>query len=367
MGSRQIDPRLQKLYDEGTPVYSISRLDCMNRCMYEAYLTYVKHEKGEQNIYALLGTKIHDKLEELMNGEATEADLLPAMQEELADADMFGYSFPKMADGSDGIRNGWVKNMTHFCETYQAPKGKFITEEFVLYQTPKGRWIQGYLDLQKVTKGGILQIFDYKTSTAYKGEEIKEHGRQLVLYALAKEQEGHKVNSVSWIFLKYVELIFEGKKTPKSKEKTPIRKAVERKKIGTELSRHVADEMRERGYDELDIEVALDELVKTNKIDHLPDEIKSLYKIIPYVCTYPLTEESRQECIDYIDETIDRWEAATDYPPKEFTRMNKIGKSVPDVFFCTQLCGYGKKCQYLRDYLDSQGDFKSDDDDDLFG
>lgn len=367
MANRTIDPRLRQLYADGIPVYSISRLDCINRCMYEAYLSYIKKEKSEQNIYALLGTRIHDTLEEIMNNKASVDDLLPAMQDELNDADMFGYSFPKMPDGSDLIREGWIKNMTHFCETYTAPKGTFITEEFVLYKTPKGRWIQGYLDLQKIIKSDIIQIFDYKTSTLYKGEELKEHGRQLILYALAKEQEGYNVKTVAWIFLKYVDVEFYGKKTPKSKDKSLIKKTIERKKIGRELSRYVAEDMREAGYDDTDIELAIDELIATNKTDSLPAEIKSLYKIRPCVCNYPLTDELRQECIDYIDGTIDRWEAAKDFPPRSFTKTNKIGKTVPDVFFCTQLCGYGKKCTPLRDYLDAEFANDAGDDDDLFG
>lgn len=365
MSERTIDPRLQKLYDEGTPVYSISRLDCINRCPYEAYLTYVKHEKGEQNIYALLGTRIHDVLEQIMNNEATESDLLPAMTEELDDAALFGYEFPKDSKGNDTIRNGWIANMTNFCETYRAPKrGTFKTEEFVLYKTPNNHYVQGYLDLQKLMRNDIISIFDYKTSTLYKGDDLKEHGRQLVLYALAKEQEGFQVRSVNWIFLKYVEITLNGKKTARSKEKTEIKKVCERRKIGQELSRFVADDLRDLGYGELDIQDICESLEETNKVKMLPEEIKDLYRIVPYVCNYELTDELRRECIDYIDGTIDRWESMTEYPPKDFAIASKTGKVKEDTFFCSQLCGHNKKCPYIKAYFDKK--LSAEVDDDLF-
>lgn len=204
MGERIINEKLKELYDNDIPVYSISRLDTINNCMYEAYKTYIKHEKGLQNVYALLGGKIHDVLEAIVNNNATKDDLLPAMNAELEDLEMMNLEFPKDRNGGDSIKEGWVTNITHFCNTYEAPAGKFDTEQFFLYKTPKGRFLQGYIDLLQKNEDGTISIFDYKTSSMYKGEDIKAHGRQLITYALAKEQEGYKVDKVAWIFLKYV-------------------------------------------------------------------------------------------------------------------------------------------------------------------
>ena len=361
MADRQIDPRLQELYDLNVPVYSISRLDCINRCLYEAKLTYMDKIKGRENIYALLGTRIHDVLEKLMRDEAKESDLLPAMQSELSDCDLFGYEFPKDSRGEDTIRNSWISDMTHFCEHYERPKGKFTTESFFLYKTPKGRYLQGYIDLTKIRTDGKLSVFDYKTSTSYKGEGLKEHGRQLVLYALGLEQQGYVVNSIAWIFLKYVEVRFVGRKTPKSKEKTPLIKVMERRKIAQELERHVRDDLAEIGLDDLFIEDTIDTMLQNNE---LPKAVQERYKIIPYVCKYDLTDETRRECIEYIDATIDKWENLTDYPPKKFTQTTRSGKERPDTFYCTQLCGHGDKCPYIKEYLETyMGD---DDEDNLF-
>ena len=362
MAQRQLDPRLKELYDKDIPVYSISRIDCINRCPYEAKLTYINKDRGDQNIYSLLGTRIHDVLEKLMNDEATEADLLPAMKDELEDADLFGYDFPKDSRGESTIRGSWVANMTHFCNTYRRPVGDFKTESFFLYKTPKNRYLQGYIDLTKTRSDGTLSVYDYKTSTVYKGEDLRDHGRQLVLYALGLEQQGYTVHSVAWIFLKYVEVRFTGRKTQKSKEKTEISKILERRKIVKELERYITDDLRELGLDELSIELTINTAIQNNEI---PEEVKDRYKIIPYVCQYELSDETRRDCVEYIDSTIDWWETTKCYPPKSFTQKTKQGKERPDTFYCAQLCSHGKQCIYLKEYFETSTSGE-DDDEDLF-
>ena len=371
MGERALDPRLKELYDKGVPIYSISRLGTINGCLQEAYKTYVLHEKGVDNIYGALGSRIHDTLEAIVNGEADESDLLPAMNEEFDYMDLIGLEFPKDSKGGDSIREGWVKDMTHFCETYKSPRGKNLhTEELFIYKTPKGRYMQGYIDLYAQHNNGSIDIYDYKTSSMYKGADLKEHAMQLLTYCLAKQQEGFTVNRVAWIFLKYVDITFMGKKTVKSKNKTEITKTVERKKIASEMSKYVEQDLYEAGYDEIDAEVFLSKFMKTNKFDSLPEDIRSNYKMKPCVYYYELSEENLQECIDYIDNTIDFWESLDQeneslFKPRNFTKTQKNGKIVNDFFYCTNLCGHFKTCNYIKDFLE-QLSTDEENDDDLF-
>ena len=188
----------------------------MNNCLYEAYKTYVLHEKGKDNIYAALGGRIHDTLEAIVNNEATEADLLPAMNDELEDMELLDLQFPKDRDGGDSIKDNWIKDMTHFANTYRSPRNKQLTtEDLIIYKTNDGHYLQGFIDLYWTRKNGEIDIYDYKTSTLYSGKDIANHARQLILYALAKEQEGFKVRNASWIFLKYLDVTFQGYKTAK--------------------------------------------------------------------------------------------------------------------------------------------------------
>ena len=364
---RILDDKIKEIKDSGKTIYSISRLDTINRCLYEAYRTYVLKDKGDNNIYAALGSRMHDILEGITNGKNTELDLLPAMERELVDVDVFGLEFPKDRNGGDSIRKHWIEDMTHFCNTYKAPKGKKLTaEELFIYETPAGNILQGYIDLQHIRKDGSIDIYDYKTSSIYNGEALKEHSRQLVTYALGKEQEGYKVNYTSFIFLKYAEVSYMGRKTIKSKEDSLLSKCIERYKIASTMSDNVSEKLLKLGYNDIDIDNLLEKFIDANSFNVLPDEVNEQYKIKPYVLTIDLSEESKQETIDYIDSTIKMWEGLSgkekDYPPKAFTKKIKNGTVTEDTFFCSQLCPHYKKCKYIADYYASKYDKKEEDD-----
>lgn len=367
--NRPKDPRLTELYNKGIEIYSISRLDTINNCLYAAYRSYILKEKGKGNIYSTLGSSIHSTLEDITNGSATEQDLLPALQNELDNLEALGIEFPKDRNGGDAIRDNWIADMTNFCNTYKAPQGKDLTtEELFIYQTPDGHYLQGYIDLQRKHKDGSISIYDYKTSTMYSAAEMKSHVRQLILYALGKEQEGYKVRSASWIFLKYVTVTFMGYKTKNSKHKTQIIKHIERRKLGNELSNYIDVDMIECGFDELERQFMLDKFNNQNIIDVLPPQISARYSVKPCVISVELNEESRQECIDYISKTIATWtslnrEDELEFPPKSF-KKERNGREVSDTFFCTSLCDHFEKCHYIHDYLDQAQN--ENDEDDLF-
>lgn len=370
MASRENDERLDRLRAEGKTIYSISRIDSINNCLYGAYRTYVLGERGNGNVYSCAGTITHDTLEAITNGLKTEADLLPAIKAELDNLELMGIDFPKDRNGGNSIKQGWVDDMTHFAKTYKAPKGKFETEQLFIYKTKGGNYLQGYIDLTRINKDGSIDIYDYKTSSMYVGEEIMKHGRQLLVYAAGKIQEGITVKSISWIMLKYAEIRFKGKKTAKSKEKIDLSKVVERRKIGTELAKYVEQDLLDAGYDEIDIDSYIHEFKQTNMFDCLPPEIASGYKLMPYVMKYEITQELLDECEEYIDNTIAMWESLdkTDelvYKPRAFTKLQKNGKEVKDFFFCVNLCDHFKKCPHIKDFLDRLN-AESNDEEDLF-
>ena len=90
MAKRDKDPRLQELFKANKNVYSISKCNTIEECLYETFKSYIEHDKGTNGIYGVLGTKIHDKLEEIINGEATVDELPDTLNQELLDLDMLG-------------------------------------------------------------------------------------------------------------------------------------------------------------------------------------------------------------------------------------------------------------------------------------
>ena len=361
MGARAPEKILEELRKQGITVYSISRLDTINQCLLGAYKTYIQHDRGQGNVYSYCGGRVHEVLEDIMNDKATEADLLPAVQKELEDMDIAGIHFPKDRNGDDSIRNGWIADMEHFCRTYKRPKGEFETEKFVVYKSPDGHYIQGYIDLLRHNSDGSVTVYDYKTSSMYRGDSIRDHGRQLLTYALALEQEGYTVSGVAWIMLKYCDVTFEGFKMSTSTTRSTMTKTIERRKIGFELAKYVRTDLKACGYDEIDIAMVTEKFARSNDLNDLPEEIRDHYKIRTCVMVYDYDDYDVDECNDYIDETINRWEALSgevdDYPP---TYLEYNAKGEPSVsFFCRQLCNH-KDCEAVRKYLEEQSATKSD-------
>lgn len=365
MATREYDKRLNELKKSGEELYSISKLDSINNCLYGAYRTYKLKERGKDNVYSICGTRLHDALENIANGTMTEKDLKGVLADELENLDILGIDFPKDSNGGTSIRDSWVKDMEHFVNNFVFPKGNYETEQLFIYTTDEGKHLIGYIDLIDNNEDGTISIYDHKSSSMYDSKGIEEHSKQLLVYMLGKQQEGFKVNKIAWHFMKFVNITFMGKKTVKSKEKTSLTKTVERRKIGIEMAKYVEQDLYELGIDDIESEIIINEFKNTNVF---PDIVKDKYKIVPCTIEYNITDEAIDGCKKYIKDTIEMWESlgedVNNYPPRKFTKILKSGKEVQDSFFCQQLCGHSQSCPYLHDYLDTLQ--KEDEFEDLF-
>ena len=311
MATRKVAPELQKLIDEGCEIYSISRLNTMAQCPYQAYLNYIEREQSKPNAWAILGGHIHDALESCIKDGADTSVIRKAIDRELVNLDMLGIDFP-----SESIRENWIKNMTMFADAFKTPKGEFETEQLILYQIDDKVWMQGYIDLLQHHKDGTVSIYDWKTSSKFDKNHLVEAGRQLVLYGLAKQAEGYNIKKLAWIMLKYCVVTKELK------------------------SGAIKDYVMEwRKYEPAD----------------------NIISVKPYVQEYEFSQENIDETLDYIKKMIHKYQIYGDdemaYSPCDIKRNS---------FFCSSLCGYDSKCKWYKDYLE-QGDFNTkDEDDDLF-
>lgn len=362
---RERDPRIEALYNAGVNCYSFSKLGVINTCLYEAWRTYVLHDRGLDSIYTGLGNKIHNILEAIMHGEKSKDDLLPALNEELSELDSIGLAFPKDFRGEDSIRKKWIADMTHFCNSFSVPNGNFDTEVLVILRVSPTRAIIGYADLVRHNADGTVSIFDWKTSSDYRKEDLLEHGRQLTIYAMALEQAGYQVKQTAWIMLKYVTVKYFWYPTKRSKEKSRIVRHVNRSKLYSTIHDAVEAECVAANMDTTDIEFAMMKFKETNVLgDEFPETVRSKFSIKPYVKNYTYDEDLKQEALDYINRTADIFEALPkdkDKPwaPRDITKTEE--------FFCHTLCAHRKTCPAIKDY-DARTIVKSNtnNDDDLF-
>lgn len=378
IGTRETQPIIEQLKAAGKHVYSISKLNTIADCEYEAGLTYKKSCHGEDGIYGIMGTSVHDTLEAIMNGRATENDLLPALHAELNELDMLGIEFPKDRQGGDSIRNRWVTDMTDFCNSFVRPAGQFVTEEFFCYpfETESGeedsdRYLQGYIDLKQIHKDGSVSVWDWKTSSKFQPQDLVHHGRQLVGYAIAMEKQGYRVRRAGWIMLKYAEVTFMGLARSNAKKETEIKKVVQRSRMIHELRQYLERHMAQDSYDELTIGLTLDQAEKANDWALLPESVRGRYVIKPWVWIYPITDEVKQEFWDYCNRMADQFETMSDdeenWQHRPFFKTSKYGKRQEDTFRCTVLCNHRKTCRPLQEYFELQGVAPAADDEwDLF-
>ncbi|MGF6375010.1 hypothetical protein M2140_000044 [Clostridiales Family XIII bacterium PM5-7] len=349
MGKRQKDNRIEELKAQGIRPYSISRLNTIDGCLREAYYTYKKEFRGTNNIYGILGGAVHDVLEGIYNEELGQQDLFPAVKKSLSEADMMGISFPKSFDGSDKIKENWVADIENFCNTFEKMEGEFATEELFVFEMPNDRYLIGYIDLIQFidNKNKIIEIYDFKTSSDFKKDDLKHHGRQLVVYGMAKEQEGYTVNKIAWIMLKYVKVSYTGYARVGSKTEKEITKIVQRNKIAKELSFAVENKMEKLGYGEIDIDIFLSKFKETNSIEVLPEEVQKQFTIEQYIRDYEYSEATKEEAMQYVNKQIDKFEELWD-EGKEKWKPVKIDKG--QSFYCNNLCSHRYECEAVKEY-----------------
>ena len=366
MATRSSDKRLEELRSHGKKIYSISRLNTLNQCEYQAYLNYVEKLEGENiGIYGKLGGKVHDTIEAVIKNEKKPEDLKAAIQDELDDLEMCGIEFPVDRNGNSTIRDNWVANMTRFAEEFTKPNGKFDTEELLILKIDEDHYMMGYADAirHKPKSKNNVWLIDWKTSSQFTGDHLIEAGRQLVLYKLALESLGYVVDKCSWCMVKYC-ITKYSQYVKKTKEYVEKEKISEWRNLVKDLKSPIEKFLKEAGYDDVDIEVMMHECLQTNTLNPLPDDIKSKFKTSIYVRDYEITEEIIQETMDYIKNSIAKYEEYGDeelnYKPCDCSKQ---------AFFCSSLCDFGGKsgqCKYWVDYCNTFEKPQEENDEDLF-
>ena len=349
------DARLTQLREKGCNIYSISRLNSLNQCPYAAYITYVLGDRGANNVWAALGSIMHDTLQDIIdNGTSTDV-LIERLNDGVDNLEISGIDFPKDKNGNSSIRDNWIKNMTTFCRNFKAPDGKFETEQLVLYKVSDEDYVQGYIDLLRHNDDGTVSVFDWKTSSQFKGDHLIEAGRQLVLYAQALEQEGYRVRDLAWVMLKYCVVSWK-QKNGKIKEKV-----CEWRNYVAQIRPYLLNPPVPVNMDEIELELLIDKAVEKNSLDGLPAELKDQFEVKQYVRYYDYNQCNIDETLEYVNNQIksfkERGNDEKNYPPTDVAQ---------DSYFCSALCGHNSRCQYYKDYCATFVKTNKNDDDSLF-
>jgi hypothetical protein len=309
--------------------YSHSRLGNYHQCPRQYFFTYVNKKSQKVGVYSTLGTACHDTLEELYEGKVDK--LNKAHFDDIFNkCELFGINFPV---SKYDIAGGYKKDIYNFYEIYKKRDGqnkKFISELGFILQVDTEHYIIGYIDLLILNEDGSADIVDFKTSSTFDTKHTIEAGRQLVLYKMAIEQlYGIKVNTVSWEMLKYVDVQVDNNK---------LKVGLKGREWVSKCEPQIRKLMKSEGIDEGLIDLYLSQAVNSNSIKNLPQNIQDKIKVNVQIRYYDVTEDTKKEYIDYINDSIKTIESID-------TENIDLWEVKVDKFFCFNLCGfYPKHC-----------------------
>lgn len=266
-------------------LWSWSRKNCVHNSLYEYFLKYIKHEKEDRkdSIYVVTGGLCHDIIEKFYSGEITKDQMLDEF--EYAWTAAYKISDLKFnrndSERNNNIADKYYKDLKCFFKDHNEITDEIALEQFVIAKVGQ-EYFQGYIDAMTVDKNGKYSIIDWKTSTIYLGEKAKNECGQLVLYAMALNQNGipYEDIRIGWNFLKYVNVYVEKPEyinlkwiTAKGEEK--IKEKLNKSKLADTLKASVKALLKAEGFDKNDIEKIIEKMIESNSIEMLPQEVKS--------------------------------------------------------------------------------------------
>ena len=218
--------KLKEFRKENKKIISFSMLNTIETCFRQYKFLYVDKIVGEkENIYTYLGSLAHSLIEKLYRNEITNEEAVEEWLDKVTNCEYYFVKYTRaenvdtrkeMEEKNKLYEENYNKNMVHYFDNFrkmdyvdfiQEEKVHFEISKFFKNDMFKDYIFSGIIDFIGINEDGTIDIIDYKTSTMYKGEKLKLHSYQLILYAICLETMGYKINKIGWNFLKYVRKI----------------------------------------------------------------------------------------------------------------------------------------------------------------
>lgn len=241
-------PKTEKELQEIHELWSISRLNTFAQCPQQYFLQYIAKAKGKDNVYGVLGGIVHEVMEGYYLGTMSREQGLQVFYF------YWDLTLKTMSFMSDKVKDKWFANVEHFIKNHFIKTNSYVTKQHlgggktVEHNTPNPNYevlteiiclyepistkishpklaVRGYIDMV-VKQGNDITILDWKTSSKFSGDKLRDAGRQLLLYKLSIEQQTNvKVNKLVWNMMKYCKLTYKlasGKQSTKIEERCNI-------------------------------------------------------------------------------------------------------------------------------------------------
>lgn len=337
-------------------LWSFSAIDTFLNSKYSYFLKYIKHTKpdNEDNIYGIMGGLIHDTIESFYKKEISFKELLEKFENFwLVNVDTLDIRFDRTdRDKNEKIKTKYYECLRHFMINHQKVELPMITEQFLLIKIGK-YYFQGYIDSCVKNDDGVFTIIDWKTSSIYKNQKLKEKSKQLLLYAYGLYQKGKlPIDKIKccFNFLKYVNVDIE---QINGKIKT---RQIERNQIGNKLQNAAKTWLKKFKYNDEEISQYLVDMELNNSIDTLPNVVKEKIKISDCYVYVDINEqvfkELENELIDIIDD-INQKEAQYNITLNDHIFWDDFDEIKKQEYYYYNLCDYSPNLNKpFKEYLD---------------
>lgn len=281
-------------------LWSWSRMNTYMTSKFEYLLKYILKSKEDRcdSCYTTLGTICHDTLEKFYEGKIEYKDMIDEYNDGFTTAITIAeLKFSRSDEEKNkSIGEKYNENLIHFFNNHKVYKYKLLVEKPIVINI-NGNVFVGYIDGLYKDDDGNYYILDFKTSSIYTGNTLVKNSGQLILYSIGLYRMGIPLDKIKpcFNFLKYCTIKYE-QKNGAIKERN-----VERCKIGESLQSNAKTWLKHFGYEP---DEYLKEMLDTNSIDCLPDEVKAKYEITDCHVYVDLSEKTIEYWTNLVDVTL---------------------------------------------------------------
>lgn len=335
INNKQSD-KVKELRANKVKLWSFSELEQWNGCQLSYKLQRIDRVPQLHSSYSFYGSLAHDIQEAYVLGNIEYKDMLQQFKTRLERLKTLGVLLPKDRKGGLTIQENYEKCLKDYFRHNYTEISKDVRVEVEVLNQIGEHWILGYIDYLKINRKEngkfYVDIIDFKTSTIFTKEEMKEKARQLILYKILLEKSFPNivVERVGWDFMKYVNVYYNSKSSKKSRK----------------------DNYIEPYYDKLIEELGEEkekEIKKWIKTKTIPKEYQYLLNVQNCYVYYFVTQEDIDDITTYVENTTKEVELGLE--KNEFTNRDYVNEQ----FFCDNLCGFREKCPIINQSNTPQG------------
>ena len=281
-------------------VWSWSKMNTYMTSKFEYLLKYILKSKEDRcdSCYTTLGTVCHDTLDRFYEGEIKYEDMIDDYNDGFTTAIMIAdLKFNRSDEEKNkSIGEKYNENLVHFFKNHVPYKYKILVEKPIVVNI-EGNVFVGYIDALYKDEDDNYYILDFKSSSIYTGKTLENNSGQLTIYGIGLNQLGIPIEKIRCLFnfLKYCTIKYE------QKNGAVKYRNVERCKIGESLQSNAKTWLKHFGYEP---DEYLKQMLDTNGIDCLPEEVREKYEITDCHVDIGFNEKLIQKWSDIVATTL---------------------------------------------------------------